>query len=155
VGCYPGFYVVTFLRLPALEDPRPELVIAATGVGGPVVEMVRERVVKAGLRARVIVVSITAGSAVSQVAPGAFHMAKKQLVSVLQVLLGERRLHVAPALEEAATLVKELGTFPVKITSAANEQFESGREKDHDDMVLAVALAAWWAVRPRQTFWIR
>jgi hypothetical protein len=46
---------------------------------------------------------------------------------------------------ETKILVRELGTFSVKITSAANETFESWRERDHDDLVLAVALAAWGA----------
>jgi hypothetical protein len=33
----------------------------------------------------------------------------------------------------------------VKITEELNETFESWRERDHDDLVLAVALAAWAA----------
>jgi hypothetical protein len=30
---------------------------------------------------------------------------------------------------------------------AGNETFESWRERDHDDLVFAVALACWWADR--------
>jgi hypothetical protein len=66
-------------------------------------------------------------------------------VSVLQVLLGNRRLRVAEGLAEARTLQRELEAFKVKLTAAGNEQFESWRDRDHDDLVLAVALAAWAA----------
>jgi hypothetical protein len=40
-----------------------------------------------------------------------------------------------------------MAAFQVKITAAGNETFESWRERDHDDMVLAVVLACWAASR--------
>jgi hypothetical protein len=52
-------------------------------------------------------------------------VAKKQLASVLQVLLGNRRLRVAEGLPEARTLKDELGKFTVKITEALNEHYEA------------------------------
>jgi hypothetical protein len=58
-----------------------------------------------------------------------------------------RRLAIARELPEAAVLAKELLAFKVKITAAGNETFESWRERDKDDLVLAVALACWWAER--------
>ncbi len=39
----------------------------------------------------------------------------------------------------------ELLAFHVKVKVAANETFEAWRERDHDDLVLAVAMAAWLA----------
>jgi hypothetical protein len=72
---------------------------------------------------------------------------KKELVGVLQVMLQARRIKVAPTLPEAATLVRELTTFQVKITPAANEVFGAWREGQHDDLVLAVAIAVWQAER--------
>ena len=74
-------------------------------------------------------------------------MPKKELVASLQVLLQTRRLKVAKTLPEAATLVRELETFRVKVTEAANETFGAWREGQHDDLVLAVALAAWMGER--------
>ncbi|HEY7309269.1 MAG TPA: hypothetical protein VH643_07940 [Gemmataceae bacterium] len=65
------------------------------------------------------------------------------LISKLQVLLQARRLQVARTLPEAAVLVKELENFRVKITAARPETFASWREGQHDDLVLAAALAAW------------
>ena len=46
-----------------------------------------------------------------------------------------------------AILVRELQQFQVKITQAAHETFGVWREGQHDDLVLAVALACWWAER--------
>jgi hypothetical protein len=65
-----------------------------------------------------------------------------ELVRCLQVLLRSRRLRVAD-LPERTALLREMRAFRVKIT-AAHEPFEAGRRQDHDDLVLAVALAAWW-----------
>ncbi len=78
-----------------------------------------------------------------------------ELVSVLQVLFQSRRLQVARRLPMASVLVKELENFRVKITVNANETFESWRERDHDDLVLAVAMATWLGERVLQEFWIR
>jgi hypothetical protein len=60
---------------------------------------------------------------------------------------------VAPTLPEAATLVRELTTFQVKITPAANEVFGAWREGLHDVLVLAVAIAIWQAER-RLEAWV-
>jgi hypothetical protein len=78
---------------------------------------------------------------------GGWLVPKKQLISTLQVLLAARRLQVAPTLAEAPTLVRELLQFQVKVTRAALETFGSGRDSQHDDSVLAVALAVWYAER--------
>jgi hypothetical protein len=126
------------------------LVVDQTGVGRAVVDMIRRARPKAIIRP----VTITAGHAVIPDGPG-WHVAKKELVGVLQVLFQSHRLQVVRMLPMAAVLVKELETFRVKITMSANETFESWRERDHDDLVLAVAMAAWVGERGLQQFWIR
>jgi len=120
-----------------------------TGVGAAVYEVLVKQLVEAGAPGFACGVTITAGGAVTQdtSVPGRWRVAKKQLASVLQVLLGNRRLLVAEALPEARTLKDELGKFTVKITEALNETYEAWRSADHDDLVLAVALAAWGAER--------
>ena len=70
---------------------------------------------------------------------------------MLQVLLQSGRLRIARELEHAETLQKELAAFRVKVTAAGNETFEARRERDHDDLVLAVALAAWLGERQGPT----
>lgn len=138
--------VVKFLQTPPLSVTSCQLVIDATGVGSAVCEMLKEEIRAAGIKKDMAQVIITAGSAVTMAPDGFWHVAKKQLVSVLQVLLGQRRLQIADV-PEAKTLDRELRTFTVKITDSANETFESWRERDHDDLVLAIALAAWKSER--------
>jgi hypothetical protein len=137
--------LIDFTKQPFLNGAPPLVVVDATGVGHAVYEMFFERLGRSGLSGSACAVTITGGSAVTHAATGRWHVAKKALVSVLQVLLGTGRLHVAPALPDAKTLLRELGTFKVKVTDAKNESFEAWREKDHDDLVLAVALACWAA----------
>jgi hypothetical protein len=61
--------------------------------------------------------------------------------------LEERTLHIAPGLKLAGTLAKELTNFKVKVTASGKETFEAWREKDHDDLVLATAMAVWFGSR--------
>jgi hypothetical protein len=117
---------------------HPVLGIDGTGVGGAVVGMFQQ----AGMRAVLRPVLITAGHEVTFGDDGWHHVPKKELVSALQVLLQARRLKIAH-LPERDLLVKELTTFKVKITVNANETFEAWRERDHDDLVLATAIAAY------------
>jgi len=132
--------VVKLYAAPPLKGST--LVVDRTGVGASVVDFVS----KAKPACWVRPVLITAGHQVTRDGTG-FHVPKKELVSVLQVLFQTRRLKVAQSLREAETLTKELSTFKVKVTTAGNETFEAWRERDHDDLVLAVGIAAWVAER--------
>jgi hypothetical protein len=135
-----------FYRTDELRVSPPLLVVDATGVGNAVCEMIPAHMRQAKVSGNMLSVTITGGSAVTNVVgpPGRWNVAKKQLASILQVLLGNRRLHVGEQ-PETATLMRELSNFQVKISAAGNESFESWRERDHDDLVLALALAAWAA----------
>jgi hypothetical protein len=136
---YPGIvsHVRSLFAEPPLKDST--LVIDRTGVGVAVTDQFRD----AGLAAELRPYSITAGRS-----PSARTVPKVELVGVLQTLLGTRRLKIASALPFAETLVKELELFRVKVTADRNETFESWRERDHDDLVLALALACWYGNRP-------
>jgi hypothetical protein len=129
------------LTSPPFAGCNPVLAIDQTGVGRPVVD----RFVATG-RLNVVPITITAGSTASSSPPESgygYHVAKKLLVSTVQLLFQSRRLTIAERLPEAAVLMKELQNFRVKVTTAANETFEAWREGDHDDLVLAVAMACW------------
>ena len=124
---------------------RPTLVVDQTGVGRPVVDMFRA----ASPDADLLAVTITGGTAVTQPAAGEYHVPKRDLASILAVLLQARRLSVAKQLPEAATLVKELLGFRVKVSvTTGHDSYEAWREGVHDDLVLATALATWAAERP-------
>ena len=76
-----------------------------------------------------------------------WHVPKRELVGASQMLLQTRRLHIARKLAEAETLTQELRNFKMKITVSANMQLEAWREGQHDDLVLAGALASWTLLR--------
>ena len=70
---------------------------------------------------------------------------KRDLVGSLQVLLQSGRLKISKKLPLASVLQTELLNFKVKIDPiTAHDSYSAWREADHDDLVLSVALAAWW-----------
>lgn len=125
------------LGLPAM--PRePALVVDATGVGRPVLDMMRS----AGLHP--FGVTITGGAGESVVRAGSDYRVAKRLLSMgVAVAPDTGRLAVTAPGEHRETLRSELSAFKVKVNPNQNESFESFREKDHDDLVLAAALAVW------------
>lgn len=127
------------------------LVIDGTGVGRPVVDMFVASAQLRALLVDLVAVTITSGHAVTceMRDDGAhdWHVPKRELVGAVQMLLQSRRLHIAPRLPEAETLEAELRHFRLKFTQSANMQYEAWREGDHDDLVLAGALASWALLR--------
>ncbi len=130
-------------QLPAMRD-KPALAVDTTGVGRPVFDMMKAK----GLQP--IGITITAGSDVVEKAKDDVRVPKRLLASILQVVLQTERLKIAAEMELTPLLTRELETFKVKINVAGSETFEAWREADHDDLVLAAALAVWWAERPRR-----
>ena len=118
------------------------LVLDQTGVGTTVYDLFRH----AGLAGGVQSVTVTAAYAATRDDRGGWLVPKKDLVGVLQVLLQEKRLKIAPALDHARTLTEELQHFKLKTVSPDPAAVE-WRERPHDDLVLAVAIAAWVAER--------
>ncbi len=116
-----------------------ELIVDATGVGVAVTDLLRER----GVRHRAV--SITGGDRVHY-ADGYYRVPKRDLVSALEVSLQSGTLKVAEGLALWPVLRGELLTFQRKINrKTAHASFEHRRESDHDDLVLAAALACWGA----------
>lgn len=123
---------------------RSELVVDATGVGRPVIDMM----VRAGLKP--IPILITSGNALTQDEYGYYHVPKIDIVSALNVAFNSKRLKIANGLPLAPILVQEAQTFMMKKTKAGNDTYEALREGDHDDLVLSVGMAVWWAFFTRK-----
>ena len=119
----------------------PELIVDATGVGLGVVEMLKDR----GLKYRAV--TITGG--ISETGGGGtYHVPKRNLVSRAVAPFEGKRLKIARGMRLVPELVHELENFKVKVnTQTAHDSYEAWREADHDDLVLALALACWWAER--------
>ena len=116
------------------------LVVDQTGVGAPVVDMFKQAALKP------IGVLIHGGDRVTQEG-NTYRVPKRDLVGVLQVLLQNQRLKVAPG-PLSDTLAKEMLNFKVKIDPlTAHDSYSAWREAEHDDLVLSVALAAWYGER--------
>lgn len=93
-------------------------------------------------------VSIHGGDRVGWDERDSYRVPKRDLVGVVQLLLQTRRMRIAASLPEAATLRRELQAFRVTIDPAtAHDSYAAWREADHDDLVLAVALACWYGER--------
>jgi len=132
------------MNAPELED-RTILVVDATGVGRAVVDMFTNAYL------RPVAVTITGGNKVSNEGWD-FGVPKRDLIGVLEVAMQTGRLKIAKELPEAKTLMDEMLNFKRKITLTGNDTYEAWREGQHDDLVLATALAVWYAeqyVRPR------
>jgi hypothetical protein len=116
-----------------------ELAVDATGVGVAVVDLLRER-----LPVSFVALTITGGSAIN--AEGLKHgVPKRDLISGLQVVMGQRRLKVAPSLDLAAELLDEFGRFGVSISATGHDSY--GASSGHDDLVLALSYAVYLAER--------
>jgi hypothetical protein len=131
--------VATLMRRSRLE--KGTLVVDATGVGRPIVEMLEEE----GLSPMSI--WITGGDSISKDGRE-YRVPKRELASTVQALLQSGRLKFAEGLPLRDTFVDELQTFRAKIDVSTGEaSFEHWRESDTDDLVLALCCALWYADR--------
>jgi hypothetical protein len=79
---------------------------------------------------------------------GGLRVPKRDLASAPLVLMQNQQLKIAQEMPLAETLRKELLSFKVKINIAtAHDSYEAWREGDHDDLMLAVAMACWCGER--------
>ena len=122
-----------FLGLP----PSTEVVLDATGLGGPVYEIF------VGVGISPVGVMITAGTAQSEESRF-LHVPKMLLISRVQALLHEGRLKIQKNLSEASVLMAELLDYRIQYTAAGHLTFNA-REGRHDDLVLALAIACYRA----------
>jgi hypothetical protein len=117
----------------------PTLVVDATGVGRPVVDMLRDQ----GLAP--ISIWITGGDSVTSDGME-YRVPKRELASTVQALLQAGRLKFAQNLPLRDVLVDELQKFRAKINLDTGEaSFEHWRERDTDDVVLSLACGLWHA----------
>ena len=131
--------VIALLDMPPLDRFSVPLVLDKTGVGTAVVDLFTA----AGVRPRAV--TISGGDRPNIVDPYDLRVPKRDLASTLVALLQTGRLKVAKSLPLAQAFADELSAFRLKVSPTGNDSYEAWRESDHDDLVLSVALAAWWA----------
>jgi hypothetical protein len=128
-----------------VAKPITELIVDKTGVGVAVTDLLKER------RLNYIAVTITGlGQKVNRTSTREYSVPKQDLVSALEVPFHNGTLKVAKGLEGWPKLREELLNFRRKQnTRTAHISYEHWRESDHDDLVLAAALACWKATYKR------
>jgi hypothetical protein len=135
---YPAIvvHVMDMLARPRFRG-KAELVIDMTGVGRPVFDMFQ------GYGASPIGVLITGGDSTTRDG-SIYRVPKITLVSRLQALLHDQRLHIHKDIPEATALVNELQNFRAEYSETGYIRFNA-RNGKHDDLVLALAIALWRA----------
>jgi hypothetical protein len=120
------------------------LMIDMTGVGAMPVEEYR----RAGMNIYIEPIFIHGGDEVTRNPKDShvYRVPKRDLVSVVQVVLETSRLRIAASLPLAKILHDELRNFKRNIDPVtAHDSYAAGRDGEHDDLVLAVAMALWEA----------
>lgn len=120
--------------------------VDATGVGKPVVDLLRERTVDA----RIVPVYFTYGDRRTE-ADGEVKLGKAYLVSRLQSLLQTGRVHL-PRTREAQVLAQELQDYEIRVDENANDRYGAFRVGTHDDLVTALGLAVQDDCAPKSGF---
>ncbi len=133
--------ITQLTRLPELDNCA-ELVVDGTGVGAPVVDLLRE----ANLPCRIASVTITGGDTPRE-GRRSSTVPKRDLIATLEVMLDEEELKIAADLPERRRLVEEFMSLKAGATSTGHEIF-GATGKDHDDLLTAVSLACWFARKP-------
>lgn len=115
-----------------------EVFVDATGVGRPVVELVREALGDAEyIRVRPCV--FTHGDACTRQDDYSWRVGKAWLVSQLQVLLQTKRLHL-PKTPETEQMAEELLNYEIRVDPDGNDRYGAFRVGTHDDLVTALGL---------------
>ncbi len=126
------------------DGHKLNLVVDGTGVGRAVVDMLTQA------RLPVTAISITGGDTVTREGRD-YRVPKRDLASVVQVLLQTGHLKIDKTLLEASILTAELQGFKYSITASGHTRFGNDvaawREAAHDDLVLATAVACWYGER--------
>jgi hypothetical protein len=139
-----------------LASPRvphgARLALDSTGVGRAVTDLFLD----ARLSAEVIPVTLTGGREVKRERWNrsrsiGYWAPKSEVVGTTQALLSTGRLKIAKSLPLAAVLQRELLDFRMKISATGHKSFNA-REGQHDDVLLAVAIACWVGEQ-RQTYY--
>jgi hypothetical protein len=127
---------------------RCTLVMDATGVGAPVLDLLRV----ANLGCGVVPVNLTGGERESH-SGGVWSVPKGVLITGLLVMLEKKQLALSMRVASARVLDKELAGMAARVSRSGHVSFGAWREGEHDDLVMAAALACWRARWKSEGIW--
>jgi hypothetical protein len=130
----------------SLREAKPladaPLIVDVTAVGTKVLPLFRDEEDSSTSVASAI---LTAGHHAEWDLQGSWLVPRKDLVTLLQMLLQSRRLQVPAAIPEAQLLARELATYQPRVKLNVPTDGVDWRSGADDDLVLAVGLACWHA----------
>jgi hypothetical protein len=132
--------------------PYDVLVPDFCGVGRPVVDMLRKAAAEKRHKGKIYPVATVASSAraharVDTRGHASHSVPKIELVTSIQVVQQDKRL-VLPDSPETGMLLGQLADYQMRYSKAGNVQFGNvERAGKHDDLVSALGLACWFALR--------
>lgn len=126
-----------WLKHPELAEEAVFL-LDYTGVGHPVYDFARDR----GMAP--IGINIHGGRELVAT-PQGYNVPKRDLVSITLMMFESGRLELSDKDPFTPVLRQELINFSMKIKAGGKTSYEAWREGEHDDLVLALAIACWYA----------
>ncbi|MBS1826118.1 MAG: terminase family protein [Acidobacteria bacterium] len=126
---------------------RASLVVDASGVGSPVVEMLRKTA-----NCALDPVTITSGQNVKMDHTG-YKMPRRELMSQLALMLEKRELEISSHAGEIDHIRNELRNLRLNFNARGQENYDPDKESVHDDLVIAMALGFWKAKRSQPSIW--
>jgi len=119
------------------------LVVDNTGVGRPFTDLLGH---KAGISMRTV--TFTSGESESQDGTYGHRVPKRDLMTALRLVIETHRITVMPTCPFRADLMTELQNIDFTIAERTGHDRYEAAPGFHDDLVMALALAIWWAERP-------
>lgn len=135
---YKDIHLSLHQRLARVPTPR-YFVVDQTGVGNGVIEIFDDL--------SPIGITFIPNGAPTLVAPQRYRVAKRDLIGIPQVLFQNEVLRIGESVPNAEMLVKQLLAFKMKISASGHDSYEAMQERDHDDLVNALAMGCWIATQ--------
>jgi hypothetical protein len=132
------------------------LVVDGTGVGAPVVDLLRA----ARLGCEICAVTITGSGPANGnrqtggTSPGVqrWSVPKQDLLGGVQALLEKGELRIARRMRETGQLIREMTDMRMTMKSSGRVRLGADGCGEHDDLAIALALACWRAGRGKNHF---
>lgn len=118
----------------------------ASGLG----QALRELIQMQRMPLHILPINITSGQHAT-VSPHGRNVPKSELITRLQLLLEQKHLKIAAHAPQAEFLRHELQVFERRLHPGGHSTYNAA-SSHHDDLVLSLALAGWWAWENRKSF---
>jgi hypothetical protein len=123
---------------------RPYLLVDSCGVGQGVIEILKEKIDLNSLQ-RLIPVKVHGGEEMRH-ENGVYYLSKIEMVTSLMVVYGDDRIKFKK-LPMTDILFREMTNYQAKISETSKNLRIEGRSGEHDDLVFALCMCAWFGER--------